>query len=146
MNFQGLQIGIELEVLLTPQNPPPGGFKDLEHFGRSIAQRWNRESAVGMAKMHVDIDGAYEGENENLEWSVTDDETLIGLEDTETGRWALEFTSPILQYVPSKSWRGDIQAFWNFFDQYMFIETDPKCGTHIHMSPLEEDLSQYLVV
>jgi hypothetical protein len=89
MAFQGLQICIEIEILLTPQDPPSCGFNDLEHFSSLIAQRWNRDRAAGMAKMHVDIDGAYEGGNENLEWSVTDDETLKGLENTETGRCKL---------------------------------------------------------
>ena len=44
MTCQGLRIGIELEILLTSEDPLPGGFKDLEHFASSITQRWNRDS------------------------------------------------------------------------------------------------------
>lgn len=38
MAFQGLRIGVELELVLTPRDPPAGGFKDLEHFGKAIAR------------------------------------------------------------------------------------------------------------
>jgi hypothetical protein len=36
--------------------------------------------------MHVDIDGEYDGGNEDIEWHITDDETLQGLEDAGAGR------------------------------------------------------------
>lgn len=86
MDSTGLQIGIELEVLLTPISQLEGGFKDLEHFCLLVARKWNAEKAPGDANMHVDIDGEYNGGNENLEWSITDDETLRGLEDARAGR------------------------------------------------------------
>jgi hypothetical protein len=50
---------------------------------------------------------------------------------------ALEFTTPILKYNASQSWRRDVQGLWTFLDSYMLIETHAKCGTHVHMSPLE---------
>jgi hypothetical protein len=33
--------------------------------------------------MYVDIDSDYSAEDENIEWSIINDETLGGLEDTE---------------------------------------------------------------
>jgi hypothetical protein len=39
MDSTGLQIGIELEVLLTPTSQPEGGFKDLEHFCLLVARK-----------------------------------------------------------------------------------------------------------
>jgi hypothetical protein len=50
---------------------------------------------------------------------------------------AVEFTTPILKYNASQSWRRDIQGLWTFLDINMLIETHAKCGTHVHMSPLE---------
>lgn len=86
MDFAGLQLGIEAEVLLTPTSQPQGGFKDLEHFSLLVARKWNAEKELGAAKMHVDIDGEYDGGSENIEWSITDDETLKGLENAASGR------------------------------------------------------------
>lgn len=81
-----MRIGIEIEVLLTPSSHPEGRFKDLEHFCISVARIWDAEKTPGSANMHVDIDGEYDGGNEDIEWSITDDETLRGLEDAEVGR------------------------------------------------------------
>src|SRR6266536_3963249 len=50
---------------------------------------------------------------------------------------AVEFTTPILKYNASQSWRRDFQGLWTFLDSNMLIETHAKCGTHVHMSPLE---------
>lgn len=50
---------------------------------------------------------------------------------------AVEFTTPILKYNASESWRRDVQGLWTFLDDNMLIETHAKCGTHVHMSPLE---------
>jgi hypothetical protein len=36
--------------------------------------------------MHVDIDGEYDGGHEDVEWSMTDDETIKALEDAGAGR------------------------------------------------------------
>ena len=75
-DFAGLQLGIEVKVLLTPTSQPQGGFKDLEHFSLLVARKWNAEKELGAAKMHVDTDGEYDGGSENIEWSITDDEQM----------------------------------------------------------------------
>jgi len=49
------------------KDQPRGGFTDFDHFCQDVTQTWNGERSHGMAKMNVDIDGAYAGGNENVE-------------------------------------------------------------------------------
>jgi len=86
MEFPGLRIGIELEVLLTPISQSQRGFESLEHFARFITKKWNAERPPSAAKMHTDVDGLYEGGNADSEWTITDDSTILDLEDAGAGR------------------------------------------------------------
>jgi hypothetical protein len=71
-----LRIGVEFELLLklrhTPVNPP----QDLDAFANLLVGRYNQLANATYPRMHNDIDGVYEGPDDFVEWSVTDDVTL----------------------------------------------------------------------
>lgn len=72
MAVSGFKIGIEVETLLTLREPPPSVLLDLEAFGRGLVKRYNQSAGDEYPRMHSDIDGMYDGANENIEWSVTE--------------------------------------------------------------------------
>jgi len=67
--------GIELELLLTFRDLALSTIpKDLKGRAGFLVLEVNKIT-VG-PRVHSDIDGEYEGPNENTEWSITDDTTL----------------------------------------------------------------------
>lgn len=74
-----LVFGVEVEVLLNLLRKPQDGFpdvKDLDTFATILIPYFN-EKTNGEYKMLLDIDGCYEGKDQHLHWSITDDSTII---------------------------------------------------------------------
>lgn len=70
-------IGIEIEILLSLRDEESSidGTADLETFAEWLVDKFN-SSKRGEFAMHSDIDGEYNGEGEEREWSITDDTSL----------------------------------------------------------------------
>jgi hypothetical protein len=74
MATSGFKIGIEVEMLLTLRGAQI--VPDLEHFANGLVKKYNQSTNGQYPKMHSDIDGMYDGPNEYLEWSITDDASV----------------------------------------------------------------------
>lgn len=76
MFSSGFQIGIETEVLLSLRETSQNGVSDLQTVATSVVNAYNSTNKREYPRMHLDIDGQYDGPNDTLEWSITDDVTV----------------------------------------------------------------------
>lgn len=77
MATSGFQFGIELEMFLIPYVHRPNHMLDLEEFAESLTKHYNKLTTGSCYPlMHGDINGEYEGINAEIEWSVTDDQSI----------------------------------------------------------------------
>ena len=78
MATTGIQIGVENEVFLRLREPPSHGMPDIVGFANRLSRFYNEATArTNHPRMHSDIDGAYEGKGVNVEWSLTDDQSIL---------------------------------------------------------------------
>lgn len=95
--------------------------------------------------------GSYEGENDKIEWSLTDDKSVavthnkqcklhpfqcpLGTDLTCAYQDPLELVSPILYFQSSYRFRGFVNGAWQVIQAACIVETNVWCGTHVHVSP-----------
>jgi len=75
MSYKYLRFGIETEFLFTPRDGKDyqGDTRAFAKYVRGVYQNGKNSS---WPDMHLDIDGSYEGENDKVEWSLTDNESV----------------------------------------------------------------------
>jgi|SRR3954451_1857408 len=76
MAASGFKIGIEMELLLSPRDQPQHSNPDMDTFVDGLVKTYNRMTPPAFPRMHSDINGTYDGPNNTLEWSVTQDVSL----------------------------------------------------------------------
>ncbi|KAJ5778191.1 amidoligase enzyme-domain-containing protein [Penicillium odoratum] len=133
----GFRIGIELEVLLSHRKKTRDQFEDLEAFANALIVDLetvhSRASRRPRPRVHNDVDGVYEGEEE-IEWSLTDD---ITIKPDNSNQWPLELVSPILSYNKQGDWREHVRELLRSVRKICRIESNASCGFHVHISPPE---------
>lgn len=78
LDTSGLKIGIETEMLLSLRETPKNGMPDIDKYAKDFAIYYNEATAVyDYPRMHADIDAANNGKGVNIEWSVTDDQSIL---------------------------------------------------------------------
>ncbi|KAJ5263717.1 amidoligase enzyme-domain-containing protein [Penicillium angulare] len=129
------RIGIELEVLLSHRRKTTEEFEDLEAFANTLVTDLeafhSRTSRRPRPRVHNDVNGVYEGDEEN-EWSLTDDVTI---KPDDNDQWPLELVSPILSYNKQGDWRDDVRELLRSVRKICRIESNSSCGLHVHISP-----------
>ena len=75
MPYKFLRFGIEAEFLLTSRDGKD--YKgDLRVFAKYVRDVYKTGKDKAWPNMHLDIDGSYMGDNDKIEWSLTDDESV----------------------------------------------------------------------
>lgn len=75
MSYKLLRFGIETEFLLTPRDGKDYNG-DMRAFAKYVRDVYQKGKDSSWPNMHLDIDGSYAGENDKIEWSLTDDESV----------------------------------------------------------------------
>lgn len=82
MSFKFLRFGIEAEFLLTTRSGKGYGG-DLEAFAQYVCSMYQTRKEGGWPNMHVDLEGYSPGDNDNMEWSLTDDDSVAVTHDKQ---------------------------------------------------------------
>ncbi|KAI9671972.1 MAG: hypothetical protein M1817_002297 [Caeruleum heppii] len=134
MPYPGIQIGIEVELILTAKKLRLSGH-NLTDFSNKLARFFNARATADFPRMYANMDkDAYPGVNIVTEWSVTGDGSLPKFPDRED-KYALEIVSPIFFVMPGEQWRRVVQNLWTIVAAGYHIKVNQACGLHVHFSP-----------
>ncbi|KAF3491113.1 uncharacterized protein GIQ15_00630 [Arthroderma uncinatum] len=102
------KIGIEIEILLTPNSHAP---LSVEAFAQTLVSKYH-EFPSRIHSIHCDLDLLpYDGPNSLSEWSIVEDCSL----DTDNSQQsAFELTSPVMEYS-RPTWKTS-EAAWTLED------------------------------
>ncbi|MCJ1384305.1 hypothetical protein MMC17_007421 [Xylographa soralifera] len=135
MAVAGFQIGIEIELFLSfkeaLRNTGPG--LDKAAFAAALTTSYNKRKSPSQPVMTVDLSGV-KGKTRN-EWTLTDDNT-IKLDKGKLNLYSLEIVSPVLEYKADFPWSRAVTQLWDCLIMDCDVETNDTCGTHVHISPL----------
>ncbi|KAF9642852.1 hypothetical protein BDM02DRAFT_1857417 [Thelephora ganbajun] len=126
-----LRFGIEVEFLLSPREAHT--FKDIGEFANFVLAFYKSKKDKSWPNMHVDLDGSYEGDNDTIEWSLSDDASIK--HDKE---YPIELISPILHFKQGDHFRDYVKGVWDRIVTLCIVGTNNSCGTHVHVSPSDD--------